>query len=145
MVIRPMMAMAEMAASPKGRAAVFRQMVPTEAMPWRRRLGRPARVMAPYIRTPGRKSRSRMEIAEYFLIWNSRMPKDTAWETMVARAAPAMPMSKTKMNRGSRAMFSTPPVVRPTMARKALPSKRRRLLSTKEAHIQGAPIRINRR
>ena len=45
-------------------------------------------------------------------------------EISVAVAAPAMPMWKTKMNRGARKTFSTAPVTMPTIAKRALPWKR---------------------
>ena len=38
------------------------------------------------------------------------------WLMMVAQAAPATPMSNTKIKRGSSPMLSTAPLVMPTMA-----------------------------
>ena len=70
------------------------------------------------------------------------MQKLMHWLSRVAMAAPEMPMSKTKMKRGSRAMLSTPPVAIPTIERTAFPSERRSLFITKEAHMMGAPKRM---
>ena len=53
---------------------------------------------------------------------DSRMPKLTHWLRAVARPAPPVPMPNPKMNTGSSAMFSKPPVTRPIMAKLALPS-----------------------
>ena len=72
------------------------------------------------------------------------MAKEVYWDNAVAKPAPAMPISSTKMNRGSRAMFRIPPVVRPIMARVAIPSYRRMLLSTQLAVMAGAANRIQR-
>ena len=52
----------------------------------------------------------------------SRMQKLMVWLRAVARPAPAVPMPSPKMNSGSSAMFSRPPVTRPIMAKLALPS-----------------------
>ena len=57
-------------------------------------------------------------------------------------AAPAVPKPKVKMNSGSSPMFKTPPVAMPTMASAALPSPRRMLFITKDAHITGAAYRM---
>ena len=45
-----------------------------------------------------------------------RIMKLMNWLRAVAMAAPAVPNPNTKMNNGSKAMFSTPPVVMPTIA-----------------------------
>ena len=50
------------------------------------------------------------------------MPKLMHWLRAVARPAPPVPMPNPKMNTGSSAMFSKPPVTRPIMAKLALPS-----------------------
>ena len=52
----------------------------------------------------------------------SRMQKLMLWLRAVAIPAPAVPSPNTNMNSGSSAMFSTPPVTRPIMAKLALPS-----------------------
>ena len=38
------------------------------------------------------------------------------WESPVAKAAPAVPIPRVKINSGSRAIFKRPPMVIPTMA-----------------------------
>ena len=43
------------------------------------------------------------------------------WLVNVAHAAPDMPMSNTKMSNGSSPMFSTAPMMMPTMAYTAFP------------------------
>ena len=68
-----------------------------------------------------------------------RITKLIAWLSDVAMAAPAVPRPKVNMKSGSRAMFSTPPAVIPTMAKAAFPSLLRRLFITKEVHMKGAP------
>ena len=53
---------------------------------------------------------------------DSRMQKLMLWLRAVAIPAPAVPSPNTNMNSGSSAMFNTPPVTRPIMAKLALPS-----------------------
>ena len=71
------------------------------------------------------------------LLISSRITKLTHWEIAVAMAAPAVPRPRPKMKIGSRAMFSRPPVVMPTMPYIARPSKRSRLFITNEHIISG--------
>ena len=73
---------------------------------------------------------------------NSRIQKLINWESPVARAAPAVPMSSPKIKIGSKTMFNTPPVVIPTMANNAFPWKRSRLFIIKEHIINGAATKI---
>ena len=63
---------------------------------------------------------------------------------IVASAAPAMPISKTKMNSGSSPTFRSPPTHMPYIESVASPSARRTLLSTNDAHMTGAASRMMR-
>ena len=75
---------------------------------------------------------------------DSRMPKLMVWLRAVAMPAPAVPRPSPNMNSGSRAMFSSPPVTRPIMARFALPSYRRMLFITRLEIIRGPANRMGR-
>ena len=55
------------------------------------------------------------------------MMPDTIWPMMVARAAPAIPIPKPKMNRGSRIVLRMAPVKVQIMENRGLPSARIRL------------------
>ena len=66
------------------------------------------------------------------------------WLSAVAIPAPAVPSPSPNMNSGSSAMFSSPPVTSPIMARFALPSYRRMLFMTRLEIISGAASRIGR-
>ena len=72
------------------------------------------------------------------------MQKLISWLSAVASAAPAMPMSKTKMNSGSSATFRRPPAQMPYMESIASPSERSVLFSTNDAHMTGAASRMMR-
>ena len=72
------------------------------------------------------------------------MPKLMVWLRAVAMPAPAVPNPKANMNSGSSAMFRSPPVTSPTMARFALPSYRRMLFITRLEIISGAASRMGR-
>ena len=73
-----------------------------------------------------------------------RIRKLTSWLSAVASAAPAMPISKTKMNSGSSPTFRSPPTHMPYIESVASPSARRTLLSTNDAHMTGAASRMMR-
>ena len=73
---------------------------------------------------------------------HKRMQKLINWDNPVARAAPAVPMPRVKINSGSRIIFSRPPAVMPNMAKNALPWKRSRLFIIKEQVIKGAARKI---
>ena len=75
---------------------------------------------------------------------HARMQKLTSWLSAVASAAPAMPMSKAKMNSGSSATFRRPPAQMPYMESIASPSERSVLFSTNDAHMTGAASRMMR-
>ena len=66
--------------------------------------------MAPMIRPLGRKPRSFTEISGFrrLLIYMERMAA-TIWPITVATAAPATPMSRVKMQMGSKMMLITAP------------------------------------
>ena len=59
--------------------------------------------------------------------------------TTEAKAAPVTPMSKTKMQSGSRTTLSSAPVTMPSMALEALPWKRIWLLSVRLLVMNGTP------
>ena len=61
------------------------------------------------------------------------------WITKVAIAAPLIPSFNTNINIGSRMIFRMPPILREIIEKKAFPSARKILFSTKEAAIKGAP------
>ena len=66
------------------------------------------------------------------------MQKLTNCDRAVAMEAPAVPSPKPKMNSGSRAMLSTPPVVMPIIAYCVRPWKRKRLFIAREDIMKGA-------
>ena len=91
--------------------------------PWRPKLGIPVIRMVP--------NSAGLRVTAVIRNWltvlprrnmDSRMQKLMVWLRAVARPAPAVPMPSPKMNSGSSAMFSKPPVTRPIMAKLALPS-----------------------
>ena len=87
----------------------------------------------------GVKRRRLMEIASARrLVISSRMTKLTSCEIAVAMAAPAVPSPRPKISSGSSRMLSRPPVVMPTIAYAASPSKRSRLFITNEHIMNGA-------
>ncbi|OPZ40542.1 MAG: hypothetical protein BWY99_00638 [Synergistetes bacterium ADurb.BinA166] len=133
------MAIAATAASPWTAAARLSAMVATLARACLMNAGKPFLSIVAYrgrlLVTPPRL----MRVIDCFLM-NQEMsiPKLTHWLMAVAIAAPAMPRSSTKMNIGSSTRLSRPPVVSPTIARRAFPSARSMLFSRKEAAIIGA-------
>ena len=73
-----------------------------------------------------------------------RIEKLTVWLAIVAIAAPPVPILKPLIRIGSRIILRIPPVVIPTIERKASPSLRRVVLRTKVAQLRGAAIRMKR-
>ena len=70
------------------------------------------------------------------------MPKLIICPSIVAKAAPFMPIPMVKIKIGSRTILSKLPRQRPTMEKTAFPWDFNILLSTKEAHIIGALINM---
>ena len=121
----------------------MRAIVAIPATPWRRKEGIPLLKMCQY--TTGRRDTS---LRLSFRSLSPRTKKEdkikklTHWLNNVAMAAPAIPISNTKIKMGSSTMFSTPPALMPMAERWALPCQRIRLLSTKDNTITGAPSRM---
>ena len=137
------MDMAATAASPYRPALELSTAVAMLASPCRQKEGKPVVRMFWYTSKWREVLRGRSEsVLRFARKQLSSMQKLMNWLRMVAMAAPAMPMSKVKMNSGSSTMFRMPPAEMPTMASVAFPSARSTLLSTNEAHMNGAPYRM---
>ena len=86
------------------------------------KLDRPRAVMRRTLPPSQRKARGRSRrIARRLNKNHSAQAADTACDRMVARAAPGTPMSKPKMNTGSRMRLSTAPMATVSMPVPAKP------------------------
>jgi len=72
------------------------------------------------------------------------MVKLRIWLTQVATAAPVAPQPAAKIKIGSNATFTSAPTIKPIMESTAFPSALKTLFKTKDIHINGAEIKINR-
>ena len=107
--------MAAMAASPYRPALRLRQMVAMLASPWRHRDGTPPLQISTSRSRRMHTFRRRMRRLPPREQPKSSMQNDASWLRMVARAAPATPISNTKISNGSSPTFSTAPAAMPTM------------------------------
>jgi hypothetical protein len=117
------MDMAATAASPYIPARPLRIMVARLPRPCRSRLGKPVEQMRRISFMPRGTRLSDMRLwvlPRRNAVSSSR--KLTPWDRAVDRPAPATPMCSRVIRNQSPKMFSTPPAVRPTMAKAARPS-----------------------
>ena len=121
--MRETMLMAATATSPppNSRPATLRRMVATLARACRQKEGRPPEMILEYRSTVGRNARrERGRLSPWNVPPTSRQ-KLRNWLRMVARAAPPVSISRTKMKMGSRMMLTTAPEKMPTMPKMAFP------------------------
>ena len=70
--------------------------------------------------------------------------KESAWEMVVAQAAPATPMPNPKIKMGSKTVFTTAPITIHAMEYFGLPSARIMLLKTLVRSRNGMPMPVIR-
>ena len=106
-------AIAAIAASPYGSAALLSAIIATDATLCLHSEGNPPFVIVPSILREGLNDRGLIFTVPMRSDRTKRIMKLTTWLIAVAIAAPDIPSPKTKMNNGSRKRLRIPPVVRP--------------------------------